>query len=75
MVVGNDVGATILAQNPERKPEEKFVLLTSPSNMAVKKGETRLQQKLNETLAGMKKDGTLNEMAVKWLKQPLPKDF
>jgi polar amino acid transport system substrate-binding protein len=75
MVVGNDVGATILAKNPAIKPEEKFVLLTSPSNMAVKKGETRLQQKLNETLIGMKKDGTLNEMAVKWLKQPLPKDF
>jgi polar amino acid transport system substrate-binding protein len=75
MVVGNDVGATILAKNPAIKPEEKFVLLASPSNMAVKKGETRLQQKLNETLIGMKKDGTLNEMAVKWLKQPLPKDF
>ena len=75
MVVGNDVGATILAKNPARKPEEKFVLLTSPSNMAVKKGETRLQQKLNETLAAMKKDGSLNEMAMKWLKQPLPKDF
>jgi polar amino acid transport system substrate-binding protein len=75
MVVGNDVGATILAKNPAIKPEEKFVLLTSPSNMAVKKGETRLQQKLNETLIGMKKDGSLNEMAVKWLKQPLPKDF
>jgi polar amino acid transport system substrate-binding protein len=75
MVVGNDVGATILAKNPAIKPEEKFVLLTSPSNMAVKKGESRLQQKLNETLVGMKKDGTLNEMALKWLKQPLPKDF
>src|SRR5688572_16008688 len=75
MVVGNDVGATILAKNPAIKPEEKFLLLTSPSNMAVKKGETRLQQKLNETLVGMKKDGSLNEMAVKWLKQPLAKDF
>src|SRR5687768_7559881 len=75
MVVGNDVGATILAKNPAIKPEEKFLLLTSPSSMAVKKGETRLQQKLNETLVGMKKDGSLNEMAVKWLKQPLAKDF
>ena len=75
MVVGNDVGATILAKNPAIKPVEKFQLLTSPSNMAVKKGETRLQQKLNEILAGMKKDGSLNEMAVKWLKQPLAKDF
>ena len=25
MVVGNDVGATILAKNPAIKPEEKFV--------------------------------------------------
>ena len=75
MVVGNDFGATILAKNPAIKPVEKFQLLTSPSNMAVKKGETALQQKLNEVLAGMKKDGTLNEMAVKWLKQPLAADF
>lgn len=75
MVVGNDVGATILAKDPAIKPVEKFLLLTSPSNMAVKKGETRLQQKLNGILAGMKKDGSLNEMAIKWLKQPLAADF
>jgi polar amino acid transport system substrate-binding protein len=75
MVVGNDVGATILAKNPSIKPEEKFLLLTSPSNMAVKKGETRLRNKLDEILAGMKQDGSLNALAVKWLKQPLPKDF
>ncbi len=75
MVVGNDVGATILAQDPAIKPVEKFLLLTSPSNMAVKKGETALQQKLNDTLVGMKNDGSLNDMAVKWLKQPLAADF
>jgi polar amino acid transport system substrate-binding protein len=75
MVVGNDVGATILAKNPKIEPVEKFVLLTSPSNMAVKKGEKALQAKVDEILAGMKKDGTLNDMAVKWLKQPLAKDF
>jgi len=75
MVVGNDVGATILAKNPKIEPVEKFLLLTSPSDMAVKKGETALQTKVDEILAGMKKDGTLNDMAVKWLKQPLAKDF
>ena len=46
------IGATILAKDPAIKPVEKFQLLTSPSNMAVKKGETGLQQKLNEILAG-----------------------
>jgi len=75
MVVGNDVGATILAKQPAIEPVEKFQLLTSPSNMAVKKGETRLQQKLNDIVAGMRKDGSLNALAVKWLKQPLPSDF
>jgi polar amino acid transport system substrate-binding protein len=75
MVVGNDVGATILAKNPSIKPEEKFVLLTSPSNMAVKKGETALRDKVDAILAGMKQDGSLNALAVQWLKKPLPKDF
>lgn len=75
MVVGNDVGATIFAQNPAILPEEKFHLLTSPSNMAVKKGEAGLQQQLNDVLAGMRKDGSLNELSLKWLKQPLPSDF
>jgi polar amino acid transport system substrate-binding protein len=75
MVVGNDVGATILAKDPAIKPVEKFLLLTSPSTMAVKKGETALQKKMNDILVGMKKDGSLNDMAVKWLKQPLAADF
>jgi polar amino acid transport system substrate-binding protein len=75
MVVGNDVGATILAQNPAIKPVEKFQLLTSPSEMAVKKGETGLKDALAKALAGMKADGSLNEIAVKWLKQPLAADF
>ena len=75
MVVGNDVGATILAKQPAIEPVEKFHLLTSPSNMAVKKGETKLQERLNAILADMRKDGSLNEMALKWLKQPLPSDF
>jgi polar amino acid transport system substrate-binding protein len=75
MVVGNDVGATILAKNPTVKPVEKFQLLTSPSHMGAKKGETRLRDKLNAVIAGMKKDGSLNELSLKWLRQPLPKDF
>jgi polar amino acid transport system substrate-binding protein len=75
MVVGNDVGATILAKNPPIEPVEKLHLLTSPSNMGVKKGETSLKQKLDGIIAGMRKDGSLNELALKWLKQPLPSDF
>ena len=75
MVVGNDVGATILAKNPAIEPIEKFQLLSSPSQMAVKKGEVRLQEKLNAALVAMKADGKLNELAMKWLKQPLAAGF
>ncbi|MBC7477687.1 MAG: transporter substrate-binding domain-containing protein [Pseudorhodobacter sp.] len=75
MVVGNDVGATILAQNPAVEPVEKFQLLSSPSQMAVKKGEAALQAKLNAALAAMKADGSLNDLAVKWLKAPLASGF
>ena len=75
MVVGNDVGATILAQNPAIEPAEKFLLLSSPSQMAVKKGEARLQEAVNTALIAMKADGSLNELAVKWLKQPLVEGF
>jgi polar amino acid transport system substrate-binding protein len=75
MVVGNDVGATILAKNPAVEPVEKFQLLTSPSHMGVKKGEKNLLEKVNAALVAMKADGSLNEIAVKWLKQPLPAGF
>ncbi len=75
MVVGNDVGATILAKNPTIEPVEKFLLLSSPSQMAVKKGETALRDALNDALIAMKADGSLNELAVKWLKQPLVEGF
>lgn len=72
MVVGNDVGANVLAKQPAIEPERKFNLLDSPSNIALNKGEDRLKQKINEVIAGMKKDGSLNEISTKWLRLPLP---
>jgi polar amino acid transport system substrate-binding protein len=41
----------------------------------VKKGEAALQSKLNEALVAMKADGSLNDLAVKWLKAPLAEGF
>ena len=32
-------------------------------------------RRLDDVIAGMRKDGSLNALAVKWLKQPLPADF
>jgi polar amino acid transport system substrate-binding protein len=75
MVVGNDVGATVLAKNPAIKPEQKFQLLNSPSNLAVNKNQPRLKAKIDELVAKMKSDGSLDAISKKWLLQPMPADL
>jgi len=75
MVVGNDVGASVLAKHPAIEPESKFQLLNSPSAMAINKGQDKLQAKLDEIIAKMKQDGSLNEISKKWLFVPLPAGF
>jgi polar amino acid transport system substrate-binding protein len=75
MCVGNDVGASVLARNPGIKPEQKFQLLNSPSNLAVNKNQPRLQAKIDELVATMKKDGSLDAISKKWLFQPIPADL
>jgi polar amino acid transport system substrate-binding protein len=75
MVVGNDVGATILAKHPAIEPEQKFKLMNSPDHIALNKGQPRLQAKVNEVIAQMKKDGSLNDISKKWLMLPLPSDL
>jgi len=75
MVVGNDVGATVLAKNPTIKPEQKFQLLNSPSNLAVNKNQPRLRAKIDELVTKMKADGSLDAISKKWLLQPMPADL
>jgi polar amino acid transport system substrate-binding protein len=72
MVVGNDVGATILARHPANDPEQKFALVSSPDHVGLNKNEPRLQQKVNETIARARKDGTMNAISERWLRAPLP---
>ena len=75
MVVGNDVGASVLARQPTIEPESKFQLLNSPSAMAINQGEDRLLAKLDEAIAQMKKDGSLDAISKKWLFIPLPPEL
>jgi polar amino acid transport system substrate-binding protein len=75
MVVGNDVGATILARHPANDPEQKFALFSSPDHVGLNKNEPRLKQKIDETIARARKDGTLNTISKKWLRAPLPADL
>ncbi|MFM0226062.1 transporter substrate-binding domain-containing protein [Paraburkholderia dipogonis] len=75
MVVGNDVGATILARHPANDPEQKFSLFSSPDHVGLNKNEPRLKQKVDETIAKARKDGTMNAISQKWLRAPLPADL
>ena len=71
MVVGNDVGAQVLAKQEEMKPEQKFQLLSSPSHIALNKGEEALKTTINDTIAKMVEDGSLNASSQTWLKVDL----
>ncbi|GAB3629678.1 L-cystine-binding protein FliY [Pandoraea terrae] len=75
MVVGNDVGATILARRPANNPEQKFALFSSPDHVGVNKNEPRLLQKVDEVIARARKDGTMNVISLKWLHAPLPAEL
>ena len=72
MVVGNDVGATIMARHPPIDPVQKFALFSSPDHVGLNKNEPRLMQKVNQAIAQAKQDGTLNKISRKWLLVPLP---
>lgn len=74
MVVGNDVGAQVLARQEALKPEQKFQLLTSPSHIGLNKSEDRLKQAVNDAVAKMLADGKLDESSKAWLKTPLNPD-
>jgi polar amino acid transport system substrate-binding protein len=75
MVVGNDVGATILARHPANDPEQKFSLFSSPDHVGLNKNEPRLLKKVDDTIARSRKDGTMNAISQKWLRAPLPENL
>ena len=64
----------MLARQDQLKPEQKFQLLTSPSHIAVRKGEEGLKKAIDEAVAKMVSDGTLDASSREWLKTPLNPD-
>lgn len=72
VATGNVVAAAIIAKNPPKKPETKFLIKDSPCVIGLNKDEKKLQDKVNAILAEIKKDGELNALSVKWLGLPLP---
>jgi len=72
VATGNVVAAAIIAKNPPKKPETKFLIKNSPCFIGFNKDEPKLAQKINAIIAESRKDGSLNAIAVKWLGAPLP---
>lgn len=75
IATGNVVAAAILARNPPKKPETKFLIKDSPCYIGMNKDEPKLRAKVNEILANAKRDGSLAAISRKWLGADLPKDL
>ena len=75
VATGNVVAAAILAKNPPKRPEVKFLIKDSPCYVGLNKGEPALLAAVNAAVAKAKKDGRLDAIAKKWLGAALPAGF
>lgn len=75
VATGNVVAAAILAKNPPKKPNVKFLIKNSPCYIGLNKNEPVLLEKVNTIIAEAKKSGELNAIARKWLGADLPAEF
>lgn len=75
VATGNVVAAAILAKNPPKRPELKFLIKNSPCYIGLNKNEPALLEKVNEIVEAAKKDGSLNKISQKWLGQDIPADL
>ncbi|HKB90716.1 MAG TPA: transporter substrate-binding domain-containing protein [Opitutaceae bacterium] len=70
--IGSAVAATILKQNPPKRPELKFLIKDSPCSIGIDQGEPRLLAKINEIIRTEKMNGELNALSQQWFGAPLP---
>lgn len=75
VATGNVVAAAILAKNPPKRPELKFLIKNSPCYIGLNKNEPALLEKVNGIIAAAKADGTLNAISKKWLGADLPSEL
>lgn len=72
VATGNVVAAAIIARNPPKRPELKFLIKDSPCYIGLNKEQPALLEKVNAIVGAAKKDGSLNAIAQKWLSADLP---
>lgn len=73
-VTGN-ITAFFVAKDAKRPLETKFKVNDEGAYVGTSKGETALMGKVNEALAELKKDGTLEKLSEQWLGETMPKDL
>lgn len=72
---GNVVAAALNERTKLRPLATKFIIKQSPCFVGANKGEAALVAAVNATIGKAKKDGELNKIATRWLKNPLPTDL
>jgi polar amino acid transport system substrate-binding protein len=72
VATGNVVAAAIIAKNPPKKPETKFLIKSSPCYVGLNKGEAALLAAVNAAIAKTRQSGALNQVSQKWLGAALP---
>ncbi|CAH2602502.1 Transporter substrate-binding domain-containing protein [Rhodovastum atsumiense] len=75
VATGNVVAAAILARNPPRRPELKFLIKNSPCYIGLNKDQPALRARVDAIIAAAKKDGSLQAISRKWLGADLPADL
>lgn len=71
IAMGSSVLGTVMKQNPRLQIEYKLLLKNSPNYVAVRKGDARLVERLNEIIREAKADGTLEKLSLQWVGESL----
>ncbi|MEP1649735.1 MAG: transporter substrate-binding domain-containing protein [Paracoccaceae bacterium] len=72
IITSNVVAASLSEANPGLDLSTKYISKYGASFIGIEKGEIDLLQWVNVWIMHKKLNGTLNEISVKWLGQPLP---
>ncbi|THF63330.1 transporter substrate-binding domain-containing protein [Pseudothauera rhizosphaerae] len=75
IATGNVVAAAVNDMTKLRGLSAKFLIKNSPCYVGVAKGEAALLARVNAVIAKAKADGSLEQIAQRWLKAPLPTDL
>lgn len=73
IATGNVVAAKLMRDNPDKQIENKFIMKNSPCYIGVRRGDTKLLERINAIITEMKQSGKLNALSLQWFGEALPK--